>query len=189
MARKSAKPKELVRLTPFQFSLSVSIIVLLMAGAGLAGYLYGLREGGREQEEAVGQGSLQTPDSARTMEEKADTLSPVTFYQTLTEQRRQAADTPPPKAAPVKPEPRERSGGEGLPLMLQVASYRSSEAAHKLLEGLSSDGYSGTVMRVDLGDRGVWYRVKLGPYHGEEEAGRVLAALEKERSLKGFIAR
>ncbi len=71
--------------------------------------------------------------------------------------------------------------------MLQVASYKKAEAASKLLESLSGEGYAGTVVRADLGDRGIWYRVRVGPYSGEQEAKRVLSKLRKERNLKGFV--
>ena len=47
MARRSNQPRELVRLSPLQFSLSVSIVVILFAGAGLAGYYYGLKQATR----------------------------------------------------------------------------------------------------------------------------------------------
>jgi cell division protein FtsN len=73
--------------------------------------------------------------------------------------------------------------------MLQVASYSKNGAASKLLASLSAEGYSGTVVRADLGERGVWYRVRVGPYKGEKDAKRALDKLREERSLKGFVVK
>jgi cell division protein FtsN len=73
--------------------------------------------------------------------------------------------------------------------MLQIASYSKNEAASKLLTSLSAEGYSGTVVQADLGERGVWYRVRVGPYGSEKEARRALKKLREERNLKGFIVK
>jgi cell division septation protein DedD len=73
--------------------------------------------------------------------------------------------------------------------MLQVASYKDQVSAHKLLEDLSSDGYSGTVLRADLGERGIWYRVRIGPYAKGEEAELILKRLREERDLKGYVVK
>ncbi len=201
MARRSTQPRELVRLTPLQFSLSVSIVVLLAAGTGLAGYIYGYRkamegpETGQQSavtdQEVIAPGGRSGADSQATVtfytaltEPRADTpdkqdlLSPET-QRTATATATNAATSPP----PIAPSLRKEDGR----LMLQVASYKKAEAASKLLESLSGEGYAGTVVRADLGDRGIWYRVRVGPYSGEQEAKRVLSKLRKERNLKGFV--
>ena len=41
----------------------------------------------------------------------------------------------------------------------------------------------------DLGERGVWYRVRLGPVYGKPEADKMLAALKARRGLKGYIVK
>jgi cell division septation protein DedD len=73
--------------------------------------------------------------------------------------------------------------------MLQVASYKDQANARKLLQDLLSEGYTGTVVRAELGDRGVWFRVRIGPYGSGGEAERVLTKLRDERKLKGYIVK
>ncbi len=74
-------------------------------------------------------------------------------------------------------------------IAVQVASYRKREKAHEMLVSLSSAGYSGTVVRADLGPRGIWHRVRLGPFRSKGDAEKILAVLKDERSIKGFIVR
>ena len=185
MARRSTQPRELVRLTPLQFSLSVSIVVLLVAGAGLAGYIYGQKKARESSETVEPVSSLDQGVVAPSSDPVADSQAPVTFYSALTEARENPA---PPETPAPKPAPNPTATATN-PLMLQVASYSKNGAASKLLASLSAEGYSGTVVRADLGERGVWYRVRVGPYKGEKDAKRALDKLREERSLKGFVVK
>ena len=74
-------------------------------------------------------------------------------------------------------------------IVVQVASYQKREKAREMLKTLVASGYSGTVITADLGPRGIWHRVRLGPFRNEKDAGKVLAVLKEERSIKGFIVR
>ena len=191
LARRSSQTTELVRFTPVQFSICVGIVVVLLAGAGLVGYVLG----GRDAEERLTQVSETTADISPEPEPvpaRTDTRSPVTFYTVLTETKGETPPSPTPRKAPAETEEEpaavDRSGGD-LAIFLQVASYKGRESAAGLLEKLSAEGYSGSVQVADLGERGTWYRVRIGPYGSEEEAKRVLDKLRKERDLKGYIVR
>ncbi len=193
MARGSVGPREFVRLTPVQFSVLMGIIVLLMAGAGIAGYFYGLEEAGRSTALAPGEDPEISGGSAFSPA-GTDNTSPVTFYTALTEPR---------KGEPVLPpvqKPDSQSREEAIPektavhtkegsVIIQVASYRTREAARNLLENLTAEGYRGSIETADLGERGTWFRVRLGPFRDEAQAGQVLEKLKEGRSLKGFIVR
>ena len=193
MARGPAGPREFVRLTPVQFSISVSIVVLLLAGAGLAGYFYGIGEAEKRSVPVVPRtDGAQAPVPDPSSSEKGD-RAPVTFYTVLTEPRKEAA--PPPAPEPEKtPEPapekvnasRPETGGS---LILQVASYKDRDAARRQLDNLLAEGYAGSVQVADLGDRGTWYRVRIGPYKNEKDALKILEKLREERNLKGYIVR
>jgi cell division septation protein DedD len=169
----------------------VSVIVLLLAGAGIGGYLYGVKAANEKPEQAF----LDAPDInpfSDSAPAHSETPAPVTFYTVLTESKE---DKPVP-VLPQKPPEDQREELKkqtppegGLSLMLQVASYRGREAASGLLEKMSGEGYSGTIEVADLGERGTWYRVRIGPYGSESEANRVLEKLRKERGLKGYIVR
>lgn len=199
VARRSSRPKELVRISPLQFSLSVSVVVILLGGAGLAGYYYGQKNTIRKMNSAeVAQ--KEVPDEAGPKEGTSTTQTPVTFYSTLTKPRGDAPSEgvrKPLRKDKVKsppPEPTPETGlretlVEGKGLILQVASYQAEPAARKLLDDLMSEGYRGTVLRADLGERGTWFRVRIGPYNSEKEARVVLEKLRKERSLRGYIVK
>jgi len=193
LARGSVGPREFVRLTPVQFSVLMGIIVLLMAGAGIAGYLYGLGETERRTARALTEGTGISGESAPSQAQTAD-ASPVTFYTALTERRNGKAVLPPePEPAPPAREEtvpaRTSIPPEGGSVIIQVASYRTREPAQALLENLSAEGYRGGIETADLGERGTWFRVRLGPFRNEAEAGKALEKLREERSLKGFIVR
>lgn len=201
VARRTTQPRELVRLSPLQFSLSITIVVILLGGAGLAGYYYGLKQPARTAAQALSEtvpGEVTGSDSQGEGPDAA-----VTFYSALTEPRQ----TPPVAKAPEPPKPaltktEEKPAAPPAPVpntrkpvpddrsfLLQVASYKNQVSAQKLLKELSSDGYAGTVVRADLGERGVWFRVRVGPYATREEAGSVLEKLRKDRSLKGYVVK
>lgn len=194
LARGSVGPREFVRLTPLQFSLSVGLVVLFMAGAGLAGYFYGLGDAGRkaaltasDEKGVPGEPGSQGPETGDT--------SSVTFYSVLTEPRKDIPDPAPraEKPAPPKeetaPAREEAPAGQGGSIMAQVASHKTIESAQSMLESLSAQGYRGNIEKADLGERGTWYRVRIGPFRDEEEAGKALERLRAERNLKGFIVR
>ena len=195
MARRSTQPRELVRLTPLQFSLSVSVVVLLVAGAGLAGYIYGQKEARKVLHAAKPLPSPGQDAGPASMGSVAGSQTPVTFYSTLTEPR----EPPPPVQRPVpapapKPEPTPTAAATATPtatapLILQIASYAREDAAARLLADLSQQGYKGSVVRADLGERGIWYRVRVGPYADEKDARRALEKLREERNLKGYIVK
>jgi len=191
LARGSVGPREFVRLTPVGFSVSVSIVVLLLGGAGLGGYLYGLGEAERRSAQALRTSSEVSPEPGPSLPE-TDDPAPVTFYTVLTERRNEAEPSSPvPDNHPEKPAKKERAvrpEREGS-LSLQVASYKVRDAAKGLLENLSAEGYTGTIQVADLGERGTWYRVRIGPYKSEDDANEDLEKLRRERSLKGYIVR
>ena len=203
MARRSSQPKELVRLSPLQFSLSVSIVVILLGGAGFAGYYYGLRQAQRPNYDTDESSNGGIHEGAESKPQTSGTESSVTFYSALTEPRKEvpavAAREPLVKGRnqgvikPVAPPEATSEIRDPVPgnasAMLQVASYKDQASAQKLLEDLLSDGYSGTVLRADLGERGIWYRVRIGPYAQGEEAELILKRLREERGLKGYVVK
>jgi cell division septation protein DedD len=181
----------------------VSIVVILLGGAGLTGYFYGLKQANRPTDETDFGLTSDHHEGAGSKPETAGTEAPVTFYSALTEPRKEEPSVISPKAAektrtplevkptgpPVTTLPIRDPGSGSDSAILQVASYKDQVNARKLLQELSSDGYAGTVVRADLGERGVWYRVRIGPYSQGEETERILKELRDDRKLKGFIVK
>jgi cell division septation protein DedD len=174
-----------------QFSVSVSIVVVLLAVASLTGYHIGRIEAERGIKESSGE-KADFSVGSDSVPSRTDTPAPVTFYTVLTEPRDETPAPPQPKTAPE--DDTDKPSGtiqakDDLSLILQVASYKRRESAADLLKKLSAEGYSGTVQVADLGERGTWYRVHVGPVRSEKEAKEVLDKLRKERDLKGYIVR
>jgi SPOR domain len=87
----------------------------------------------------------------------------------------------PRQTAPGAPEP---SGAHDLRHVVQLSSERGEAAAHarsRVLQTKYRDALAGRqpfIRRADLGDRGVYYRVQMGPF-SIEEANQICESLKK----------
>jgi cell division protein FtsN len=66
----------------------------------------------------------------------------------------------------------ERASDSGY--VVQVASYSLRSEADTLKKTLASKGYNVTIVESDLGDKGIWYRVRVGK-RLEQDAAKELA--------------
>jgi cell division protein FtsN len=64
-------------------------------------------------------------------------------------------------AVPVKP---------SVTYSIHAGSFRKTELAQKDVNRFSKLGFNAYIERVDLGDKGIWYRVKIGLYNTRAEA-------------------
>ena len=62
------------------------------------------------------------------------------------------------------------SGLGGQIYSVQVASSRNREDSERLQQKFIAYGYESHVLVADLGDRGIWYRVRVGNLATKEEA-------------------
>lgn len=92
-------------------------------------------------------------------------------------------EPPPPKPAPAKP----KEDVATTKYILQVASFPQPVEAGKLLGKLTKGGYDVYVQQADLGSKGVWYRVFVGPVTGKSRAEALLAKIEKEFKVKPLL--
>lgn len=96
---------------------------------------------------------------------------------------RVAAAAPPPVAAAAPPPPTPAIEGRGY--RLQIGAVRSPEAAThewERLKRLHADVLGGlefTAQRVDLGERGIFYRIQAGPVADAAKAERDCSALKQ----------
>jgi len=70
---------------------------------------------------------------------------------------------------------------------LQVGSFATAGDAGKLKKRLLDKSYPAFVVEADLGNKGLWYRVRLGPYADADAAKSMLSLMEKQEQLKGFV--
>ncbi len=72
---------------------------------------------------------------------------------------------------------------------VQVGSFATAGDAGKFKKRLLDKGYPAFVAEADLGAKGLWYRVRIGPYSGAAAAKTVQQLAEKKEQIKGFISR
>nr|NIS39972.1 SPOR domain-containing protein [Desulfuromonadales bacterium] len=85
------------------------------------------------------------------------------------------------------PEPSPATEEAGATFFLQVASFRDLKGALSLQEKLHRKGYPAEVREVDLGAKGVWSRVVVGPFDSRAEAQATLERLKREERLTPMI--
>ena len=110
--------------------------------------------------------------------------------------------TIPPKAAATKsqkpeqeknsitktptPEPKPKPSGSQKKFTVQVASTKDLKYAERIITRLKTKGYPAYKAIGKVPGKGIWFRVRVGPYKNKDEAEKVLAKLKKKK-LKGFI--
>jgi len=90
------------------------------------------------------------------------------FYKVLTDKQSTTAVTPAkpaekPKTATSKP------ASVFEPQLLQAGSFSNPDDAEKLKAKLAMLGVEASIQSASIPDKGVWYRVRLGPYKSAEE--------------------
>lgn len=106
------------------------------------------------------------------------------FYKVLTDKSDGAAHKNPPKQqTAVKPQPAAPEGESKDMYFVQAGSFQNVGDAEKLKAKLAFSGFEANIQAATIPDKGVWHRVRLGPYNGSE-AGRTIAALQQN----GIIA-
>lgn len=63
---------------------------------------------------------------------------------------------------------------------IQVAALKDTLEADRIVARLKQQGYPAFRLTGEIVGKGVWHRVRIGPYPGREEAGVVVAKLSKE---------
>jgi cell division protein FtsN len=91
----------------------------------------------------------------------------------------------PPKAAAAKPEKSEPTESQ-KEFAVQVASTKDLKDADRLISRLKTKGYPAYKVLGKVPGKGIWFRIRVGPYKGKDEAKKALAKLKKNK-LKGFV--
>jgi cell division protein FtsN len=80
-----------------------------------------------------------------------------------------SAPTSPSGTAPPKPPAGETPASTAV-WVVHVASYKTEAKANVEIANLRTHGFQGRAVLSDLGSKGVWYRVLVGPYATRAEA-------------------
>lgn len=85
--------------------------------------------------------------------------------------------------SPVVPAP--AAGG----YLVQAAAFRRSEDARALQTKLGKKGYAVFTEEAQLGEKGVWFRVYVGPYATAGAADAAVSRLKAEEKLSALVRR
>jgi len=95
-----------------------------------------------------------------------------------------------PASLPSKPLPKPvaapAAAADGA-FVVQVASFRTSGDAAKLADRLKGYQLAPFVESADLGDKGVWHRVLIGPYANREKADQTALLLREKERLSALV--
>jgi hypothetical protein len=138
-------------------------------------------------------------------QQRAEAETPRADIATSSERPRQIAESPAPrKEAPPErlPEARtapkpeqyaERAGRAGYQYWIQVGAHKDEAVSRaewqkiQAAAGTLAANAGNRIQRADLGSRGVYYRVQMGPFASQGEAGQFCAQL-RSRNVDCFLA-
>jgi len=93
------------------------------------------------------------------------------FYKVLTDKQEKSIAAPP-KVSDKSMASDRKSTAAYESHLLQAGSFQNAEDAEKLKAKLALLGVEANVQSANIPDKGVWYRVRLGPYKTAEEENR-----------------
>ncbi len=72
---------------------------------------------------------------------------------------------------------------------IQAGAFQTKKEAEGLIRILKKSGYSAYVIKADLAEKGVWYRVRFGRFSSHPEAKEKLRRLNMKTGLKSFVTK
>ncbi len=82
------------------------------------------------------------------------------------------------ETAMIKPVPTSKPADSAMTYYLQEGAYTNIDDAEKVKAKLALLGMVANVQAANIPDKGVWYRVRLGPYRNSSEMNETLATLK-----------
>jgi len=105
------------------------------------------------------------------------------FYKVLTDKQDTAVITPPKpadKPQPAKPQTADsKPAPANEPYFLQAGSFSNADDADKLKARLALLGIEASTQTATIPDKGVWHRVRMGPYKNADEMNRARNLLKQ----------
>jgi cell division protein FtsN len=100
------------------------------------------------------------------------------FYRVLTDKQDGAA-----RGSAARPNDAKPQTASSEKYFVQAGSFQNAGDAEKLKAKLAFSGFEASIQTATIPDKGVWHRVRLGPYNGSD-AGKTIIALKQN----GIIA-
>ena len=136
-------------------------IVLVLVAAGTGVFFFSLKENKTSSNKVVMQ---EVFDQKPTVE-----ISTVSIKSPVVEK-----DPVPSPAIVTSPEHGQEAG-----FAVQVYSFKDQKRADAALTNLKNNGFKAYIEISDLGERGTWYRVRIGGLANETEAKAMLETIRK----------
>jgi cell division septation protein DedD len=110
------------------------------------------------------------------------------FHQQVAATESGVPSNPPKKSDPVPPLAIVTSPVDGREagFTIQVYSFQDKNRAETALQTLKNSGYQAFMIMSDLGEKGIWYRVRIGGIADEAVARKMLEDIRKNYN-SGFI--
>ena len=102
------------------------------------------------------------------------------FYKELTDKADTTANKKPDRheLATIKPVPTSKPADNASAYFLQEGAYTNMDDAEKVKAKLALLGMVANVQAANIPDKGLWYRVRLGPYKNSADMNEALATLK-----------
>ncbi|MDD2699881.1 MAG: SPOR domain-containing protein [Sideroxydans sp.] len=96
------------------------------------------------------------------------------FYKVLPDKSEGATA---PKLSPAaKPQP--KAPVDATPYLVQAGSFQNVDDAEKLKARLALSGFEASIVSVNIPEKGLWHRVRLGPFAGLAAANATITSLK-----------
>lgn len=89
----------------------------------------------------------------------------------------------------VRPTAPAATAMRGDSYLLQLASFQKQSEADNFLPKLDAAGFSGSVRRVELAGKGVWYRVYAGPFASKDAAEEAKLSAKEKLKISGLVVK
>ena len=143
------------------------VFILIAAGAVI--FFLSLHPGKPQADQGVVLNDLFHQKSARTESGNSPAAAP------------KKADPVPPMAIVTSPVDGKEEG-----FTIQVYSFQDKNRAETALQSLKNNGYQAFLIMSDLGEKGIWFRVRVGGIADEAAAHKMLDEIRKNYN-SGFI--
>lgn len=118
------------------------------------------------------------PAAAGTASGSGDEKARFEFYKVLTDKQDMSASSKSDKQAAIAAKPAAKAADSTATYFLQEGAYTNADDAEKVKAKLALLGLEANVQPANIPEKGIWYRVRLGPYKSSAEMNEALANLK-----------
>lgn len=176
MSRAAGNKSSPRKSSPLLTGLLVGMVIGVAMAAGLAWFVMKSPSPFVQNSQVSEQSPVAPAPGAPASETKSGEKPRFDFYKVLTDKQDNAA---PAATQPQSPATAQNPAAATSAQYLQVGSFANPFDAEKFKARLALTGFEADVQTAELGDKGVWHRVRLGPYKTAADLEKARAALKQ----------